>query len=100
MASFMCATPKATSAASISLSDPEKLLKFPYQPPIMFQMTISNQPSSLLDSILTAQTTRQDTQVAVLKKAQDAEKMEGEAMVRMLEQSGPQANGKLLDVYA
>ena len=38
-------------------------------------MTISNQPASLLDSILTAQTTREDLGVAVLKKAQDSAKL-------------------------
>lgn len=63
-------------------------------------MTIANQPLSLLDSVLTAQTTRQDIQVSVLKKAQDTAKQEGEALVQMLEQTGPQSNGKLLDVYA
>ncbi len=63
-------------------------------------MTIPSQPMSLLDSILTAQSTRQDMQVAVLKKAQDAEKLQGEAMVRMLEQAGPQETERLLDVYA
>ena len=51
-------------------------------------MTISNGPSSLLDSVLNAQTTQQDIGVAVLKKAQDAMKQQGEAMVRMLEQAG------------
>ena len=34
-------------------------------------MTIANAPTSLLDSVLTAQTTRQDIGVTVLKKAQD-----------------------------
>ena len=63
-------------------------------------MTISNQPQSLLDSVLTAQSTREDIGVAVLKKAQDAAKQEGTALVQMLEQPGPQANGRLLDVYA
>lgn len=66
-------------------------------------MTISNSPTSLLDSVLTAQTTRQEIGVAVLKKAQDAMKQQGEAMVQMLEQAGaqPTTDGKsLLDVYA
>ncbi len=66
-------------------------------------MTISNAPTSLLDSALTAQTTRQDMGVSVLKKAQDTMKQQGEAMVQMLEQAGAQAadDGKpLLDVYA
>ncbi len=63
-------------------------------------MTVSNQPGSLLDSVLAAQTTSQDIGVAVLKKAQDAAKQQGEAMVKMLEQTGPPANRNLLDAYA
>ena len=67
-------------------------------------MTVSGQPAtSVLDSVLNAQTTRADLNVTVLKKAQDVEKQEGKAMVDMLEQAGqaqqaPQ--GPLLDVYA
>jgi Putative motility protein len=65
-------------------------------------MTVSNQPGSLLDSILAAQTTNQEIGVAVLKKAQDAAKQEGEAMVKMLEQAAPppQSSRSLLDAYA
>ena len=66
-------------------------------------MTIANAPTSLLDSVLTAQTTRWDAGVAVLKKAQDTMKQQGEAMVQMLEQAAvpPPGDGKpLLDVYA
>ena len=63
-------------------------------------MTISNSPTSLLASILTAQTAQQDADVAVLKKAQDVDKQEGQAMVNMLEQIGPQAVAGHLDVYA
>jgi hypothetical protein len=66
-------------------------------------MTISNGPTSLLDSVLNAQTTRQDIGVAVLKKAEDAMKQQGEAMVQMLERAGAQPNSEakpLLDVYA
>ena len=66
-------------------------------------MIISNAPTSLLDSVLTAQTTQQDVGVAVLKKAQNAMKQQGAAMVQMLEQAGAQSTdaGKpLLDTYA
>jgi len=66
-------------------------------------MTISNAPTSLLDSVLNAQTTQQDIGVSVLKKAQNTMKQQGEAMVQMLEQAGAQATdaGKpLLDTYA
>lgn len=66
-------------------------------------MTLSNAPTSLLDSVLTAQTTQQDIGVSVLKKAQNAMKQQGEAMVQMLEQAGaqaPNAGKPLLDTYA
>jgi hypothetical protein len=66
-------------------------------------MTISNAQTSLLDSVLAAQTTQQDIGVAVLKKAQDSMKQQGAALVQMLEQAGPQtpnAGGPLLDTYA
>lgn len=66
-------------------------------------MNVSGQPAtSLLDSVLKAQTTRVDMGVAVLKKAQDLEKQEGAALVQMLEQTSvrPGENGQLLDTYA
>ena len=66
-------------------------------------MNISGQPAtSLLDSVLNAQTTRVDMSVAVLKKAQDLEKQEGAAIVQMLENSSIRSgeNGRLLDTYA
>jgi hypothetical protein len=58
---------------------------------------------SLLDSVISAQTTRQDIGVAVLKKAQDATKQEGEALVQLLEQAAVPSQdvaGPLLDAYA
>jgi hypothetical protein len=63
-------------------------------------MTVSNQPSSLLDSVLMAETTQQDAGVAVLKKAQDQVKQQGQAIVQLLEQSGVSADGLHLDAYA
>jgi len=63
-------------------------------------MTVSNQPSSLLDSVLKAETTQQDVGVAVLKKAQDQVKQQGQAIVQLLEQSGVSADGSHLDAYA
>ena len=62
-------------------------------------MTISNS-TSLLDSMMTADAAQQDAGVAILRKAQDVTKQEGEAMVNMLEQIGPQAVAGRLDVYA
>lgn len=55
---------------------------------------------SLVDSVLQAQTTRQDIGVAVLKKAQDAARQQGEAFVKMLEESAPPADPRRLDAYA
>jgi hypothetical protein len=64
-------------------------------------MTISGQPAtSLLDSLLKAEQTRTEMGVAVLKKAQDSAKQQGEAMVQMLEQSAPRPEYPRLDVYA
>ena len=63
-------------------------------------MTVSNQPSSLLDSVLMAETTQQDAGVAVLKKAQDQVKQQGQALVQLLEKSGLSPDGSKLDAYA
>jgi hypothetical protein len=63
-------------------------------------MTVTNQPSSLLDSVLQAQTTQQEVGVTVLKKAQDLVKQQGQAMVNLLEQAGVSADGSKLDTYA
>ena len=61
-------------------------------------MSITGTPaSSLLDSVLAAQGTQEQIGVSVLKKAQDVEKQEGQALVQMLEQAGPKP---LLDTYA
>ncbi len=63
-------------------------------------MNVSAQsPTSLLDSTLIADTTRQDVGVALLKKAQDIQKFQGQALVQMLDQSAPLTDGRL-DVYA
>jgi hypothetical protein len=56
-------------------------------------------PTSLLDSVLNADSARQDANVALLKKAQDIEKQQGQALVQMLDQSAPPADGHL-DAYA
>ncbi len=67
-------------------------------------MTIPNAPTSLLDSVLDAQTTRQDISVSVLKKAQDNIKQQGAAMVQMLDEAAvpPSHSGghPVLDVSA
>ena len=63
-------------------------------------MTVSTQPASLLDSVLTAQTTRQEMGVGMLKKAEDTQTQEAQQVVQMLEKTGPQAVGSILDTYA
>ncbi len=66
-------------------------------------MTVSNDTTTLLDSVLTAQNTQQQAGVDVLKKAQDAMKLQGEEMAQMLGNLGaqPGASGApLLDAYA
>ena len=60
----------------------------------------SPQATSLLDSVLNAQSTQVDMGVTVLKKAQDAAKQQGEAMVKMLEQTSINPDGHHLDTYA
>jgi hypothetical protein len=66
-------------------------------------MTLTGSPAvSLLDSVLDAQSTRVDIGVAVLKKAQDVTRQQGEAMVEMIEKSvqNPPSDFTGLDVYA
>jgi hypothetical protein len=55
----------------------------------------------LLDSVLNAESARVDMGVAVLKKAQNADKQQGEAIVNLLESAGaPSASKPGLDVFA
>lgn len=64
-------------------------------------MTISgSSTSSLLDSVLSSKTTQQEIDVTVLKKAQDAAKQQGEALIQMIDQSGPNPQTGRLDTYA
>ena len=62
-------------------------------------MTINPVSISLLDSALSAEKTRREISVAVLKKAQDSVRLEGEAALKLLEAAAPDP-GRLLDVYA
>lgn len=55
---------------------------------------------SLLDSVLSAENSNGEYNVAVLKKAQDAQKQQAEAMVNLLENAGPSDTGRHLDTYA
>jgi hypothetical protein len=65
-------------------------------------MTITGQPAtSLLDSVLSAESTRADIGTAVLKKAQNAQKQQGEALVNLLEAAGgAPPSSEHLDAYA
>jgi hypothetical protein len=56
---------------------------------------------SLLDSVLNAENTRADVGVAVFKKAQNAEKQQGEAAVNLIESAGGSPDARpSLDVFA
>lgn len=66
-------------------------------------MTISNQATTLLDSVLNAQTTRQDIEVSMLRKAMDTMKQQGDAEIQLIEQAGIQptsGGGSGLNVLA
>ena len=52
-----------------------------------------------LSASISAQATGTEICVATLKKTNDVAKLEGEALVKMLEDSLPQTN-RLLDLYA
>jgi hypothetical protein len=60
-------------------------------------MTVTSSPINLLESVLNSRQTQADINVAVLKKAQDQMKQQGEAIVELLESAGPPP---LLDAYA
>lgn len=64
-------------------------------------MSINTQSATtLLESVLQAEGTRQEAAVAVLKKAQDVQKQQGAAIVDLLEKSGVSPDGLHLDAYA
>ncbi len=64
-------------------------------------MTISGStPTTLLDSVLDANATREEISLAVLKKAKDVSEQQGQAMVQLMEQAGAPSSSGRLDVYA
>lgn len=64
-------------------------------------MTVNAQPVvRMVESAMQAERTRADMAVAVLDKAQDITRQQGEAMVQLVEQAGAAANSGHLDVYA
>jgi hypothetical protein len=68
---------------------------------ILGGMTISSAtPMLLLDRVLEAQTTRGAIDVALLKKAQDMIKEQGESLLHLLERTGACQLSQMLDVYA
>jgi hypothetical protein len=56
--------------------------------------------TSLLDSVLNAESTRVEIGVAVLKKAKDAQEQQGEAMVKLIEDSAPAPGYQGFSAYA
>jgi len=56
--------------------------------------------SSLLESVLNAESTRVEIGVAVLKKANDAQERQGEAMIKLIEASAPTPNYQSFSAYA
>ncbi len=64
-------------------------------------MNVSNSAAtSLLDSVLRAETTRVDVSVAVLDKAQESQQQQGEAMVKLIEQAGAVSTPQGFSAYA
>ncbi len=61
---------------------------------------VGSSVTNLLESALHAEASRQDSDVALLRKVQDLARQQGDAMVDLLEQAGnPVQNGRL-DAYA
>ena len=56
--------------------------------------------TSLLNSILDAETARAEVGVAVLKKANDVQTQQGQAMIKMLEESAPAPADQGFSAYA
>jgi hypothetical protein len=64
-------------------------------------MTISGSAASaVLSNVASANGAATDVGVAVLKKAQDQMKQQGEALIKMIEQTPNGSDGQRLDVYA
>ena len=64
-------------------------------------MTISGSyGTTILDNLAGGEPTDAQVQVALLKKAQDQMKQQGEAMVRMIEQTANGSEQFRLDTYA
>ncbi len=61
---------------------------------------VGSSVTTLLDSALHAENARQQSDVALLRKAQDLVKQQGEAMVQVLEQAGNPPPVDRLDTYA
>jgi hypothetical protein len=65
-----------------------------------FHMASPIMLASTLSSAIAAQNVGTAVGIATLKKTNDVAKIEGEALVRMMEESLPQAeDGKRLDIY-
>jgi putative motility protein YjfB-like len=67
----------------------------------LIAMTISGSTAStVLNNVANAEVAATDVGVAVLKKAQDQMKQQGEALIKMIEQTPNGSDGQRLDVYA
>ena len=72
-----------------------------YQPTDFTAMTISGSTAStVLGNVANADGAATEVGVAMLKKAQDQMKQQGEALVKMIEQTPNGSDGQRLDVYA
>ena len=64
-------------------------------------MTISGSTAStVLSNVANAESTAAEVGVAVLKKTQDQMKQQGEALIKMIEQTSNGSDRQRLDVYA
>lgn len=77
------------------------MLKSRRHEPITERMNVSvSGNTSLLDSVLSAESTRVEMGVSVLKKAQDLQEQQGEAMIQLLEQAGATPAYQSFSAYA
>ncbi len=59
----------------------------------------SNAPG-LATALMQAATTKQDVQVAIVKKSQDIERAQGEAALKLIDSASNSAGAGKIDVYA
>jgi len=62
-------------------------------------ITGSNAPG-LMTALMKEATAKQNLEVTMVKKAQDAEKMQGESALKLIESAGSVSGNGKIDVYA